>query len=145
MALEVRFARDLSGKPVASSPPPFEAVGAFFEREVGAEPDSLGEWILEAIDDVLSGRETGAPQVSAGKGESYVTVDDSDGGFVEVCCDLGKSAGSYQETRKDGHGVFLVCEVPIPDFRAALVAWLAFICGEASAGERSAGHDRNSM
>jgi hypothetical protein len=118
MALEVQFARDAQGKPTAFSSPPIEAVGAFFEREVAPDP-GLGDWILEAIDDVLAGRETGAPQVGTQHNHSYVTIDDSCGGFVEVCCDLGESGGPYQDVRKDRLGTFLDCEVPIPDFRAA--------------------------
>jgi len=126
MGLDVRFARDEHGRPTASSPPPIEAVGAFFEREVGPDP-GLGDWLLETIDDVLAGRESGATQVNAGQGNSYVTIDDSYGGFAEVCCDLGDLRVPHQDAKKDSYGTFLLCEVPIPAFRAALVDWLAFI------------------
>src|SRR5947209_3603880 len=132
MGLEVRFARDAQGKPTAASPPPIEAVGAFFEREVGPDP-GLGDWVLEAIDDVLTGREVGAPEVGTNRNYSSVTIDTSFGGFVEVCCDLGESGGPYQDVQRDGYGTFLRCEVPIPDFRAALADWLAFIRDQASA------------
>jgi hypothetical protein len=132
--LDVRFARDAHGKPTASSPPPIEAVGAFFERDVARDP-GLGDWILEAMDDVLARRETGATQVGTTHNHSYVSIDDSNGGFVEVCCDLGESGGPYQDVRKDRLGTFLDCEVPIPDFRAALVDWLAFLRDDRQEGE----------
>src|SRR5437868_13000856 len=98
MALEIRFARDAHGKPTASSPPPIEAVGAYFEREVGPDPGQ-GDWVLEAIDDVLTGRETGAPDVGTKHNHSSVIIDSSCGGFVEVCCDLGESGGPYQDVQ----------------------------------------------
>ena len=126
MGLEVRFGRDAHGKPTPSSPPPIEAVGAYFEREVGPDPGQ-GDWVLEAIDDVLTGRETGAPEVGTKDNLSSVIIDSSCGGFVEVCCDLGESGGPYHDVQRDRHGGFLRCEVPILDFRAALVDWLAFI------------------
>ena len=103
MGLEVRFARDAQGKPTAASPPPVEAVGAFFEREVGPDP-GLGDWVLEAIDDVLTGREVGAPEVGTNRNHSSVTIDTSFGGFVEVCCDLGESGGPYQDVQRMATG-----------------------------------------
>jgi len=144
MGLDVRFARDEHGRPTASSPPPIEAVGAFFEREVARDP-GLGDWILETIDDFLAGRESEATQVSAGQGNSYVTIDCSYGGFAEVCCDLGASGGVYQDARTDRHGTYLQCEVPIPEFRETLVNWLAFLGDKPNAAETGAAPDRSGM
>jgi hypothetical protein len=141
MGLEVRFCRDGHGKPTASSPPPIEAVGAYFEREVGPDPGQ-GDWVVEAIDDVLTRRETGAPELSKKDSHSSVIIDSSCGGFVEVCCDLGESGEPYQGVQGDRRGAFLRCEVPIPDFRTALVDWLAFIRSPAGPAGSGAAPDR---
>src|SRR5438270_11522789 len=98
MSLEVQFGRDADGKPTASSPPPIEAVGAYFEREVGPDPGQ-GAWVLEAIDDVLTGRETGAPDVGTKHNHSSVIIDSSCGGVVGVCRDLGQSGCPSQCVR----------------------------------------------
>ena len=54
---------------------------------------------------------------------------------------VSESGVPYQDAKKDRNGTFLICEVPIPDFRAALVDWLAFIRDQASAAEPGAASD----
>jgi hypothetical protein len=143
MGLDVRFARDAHGKHTASTSPPLEAVGALFEREIGPDP-VFGDEILKMIDDIVSGRESAAQQISvAPPRHSSVTVDEIAGEqIVEVCCDVGESGEPYRDSKKDRHGTFLLCEVALRDFRAALVNWLAFIRTEASDAEPGAGATR---
>jgi hypothetical protein len=142
MGLDVRFARDAHGKPTASTSPPLEAVGAFFESEIGPDP-VFGDEILEMIDDIVSGRESAAQQISAAPPRhSSVTIDEIAGEqIVEVCCDVSESGEPYRDSKKDRHGTFLPCEVALQDFRAALVDWLAFIRTEANDYEPGAAPD----
>jgi hypothetical protein len=145
MSLEIQFARDANGKPTASTPPPRESVGAFFERDIGPDP-TFGDEILEMIDDIVSGREWPAQQIAAAPPRlSYVTVDESAGErVVEVCCDVGESGALYRDSKKDRHGTFLLAAVALADFRAALVNWLVFIRSGAIDAEAAAAPDPGS-
>jgi hypothetical protein len=134
---------DSLGMRTESPPPPIEAVGAFLERDVCLDP-GLGDWLLETIDDIVSGRELAAQQVSAAPPrQSYVILDDTHPEEIvtliaEVCCDFSECGERYRDTLKDRCGTFLRCEVDALEFRAALVNWLAFIRNETKDARRRA-------
>src|SRR5689334_13487320 len=97
--MSVEFHRGPDGTPSAVSGPPMEALGAFFTREIGADP-SYGDEILDALEGVVAGEELGGLQINSGlpTSNSYVIIEDA---FVNVVCDVVGVAGSFQEVRRD--------------------------------------------
>ena len=128
MPLDIRFSRNEDGKPTVFAPSPYEALGALFEHEIGPDPE-LGDWILDAINEVFVRQEEGAIQIAIDpeRVNTLITIDCSNGGFVECCYDLPEGSQAFHDTEENSYGEFLWCELPAKEFEEALVNWLLFI------------------
>ncbi len=95
---------DMNGVPVISLPTGFELLEAFIGTNL-QDKDEKGIWLIDSIDDVLSGKVTNS------------TIGDVKYHVIELSKTIVKIIDPYSD-----EGMY--CELPLDTFRSIILNWL---------------------